>query len=190
VTSQPLPLPSRAYAVVVPESYPFKLQALLRARYTDQEPVVVNEGVGGEYSDQGAERLPGALRAHAPQVLILMHGVNDLNLEGRDGIRTAIRHLDEMMDLGRRAGADVLVATLPPQRAGGPKADAGPLLEEFNQEIRVKTAQRGHTLVDLAAAFGGGVSEIGADGLHPTEAGYERIAQLVFDSIKAKYEEQ
>jgi lysophospholipase L1-like esterase len=44
--------------------------------------------------------------------------------------------------------------------------------------------------VDVHAAFGGTASSdlIGADGLHPTEAGYQRMADAFFAVIKATLE--
>jgi lysophospholipase L1-like esterase len=32
------------------------------------------------------------------------------------------------------------------------------------------------------------LSLIGEDGLHPTEQGYQKLAEIFFDAIKAKYE--
>ena len=42
-------------------------------------------------------------------------------------------------------------------------------------------------LVDLAADFD--LNLIGADGLHPTEAGYLRLAELLFAAVRAQFEQ-
>jgi lysophospholipase L1-like esterase len=74
----------------LPQSYPFKLQALLRARYTAQTIELSNEGLPGEAAADGVRRLPGLLRALAPEVVILLHGVNDVTFQGLGGVaRTA-----------------------------------------------------------------------------------------------------
>jgi lysophospholipase L1-like esterase len=46
----------------------------------------------------------------------------------------------------------------------------------------------GATFVDLFAAFSGRPELMGADGIHPTEAGYETIATAFFDAIKRTLE--
>jgi lysophospholipase L1-like esterase len=64
-----------------------------------------------------------------------------------------------------------------------------PLLPEANAQIRLLADAERATLVDLFAAFGGTPDPyIGTDGLHPTDAGYERIAQIFFDTIRATLE--
>jgi hypothetical protein len=50
--------------------------------------------------------------------------------------------------------------------------------------------QTGATLVDVYAAIGNPppTALLGADGLHPTEAGYVRIAETFFERIRATQE--
>jgi lysophospholipase L1-like esterase len=45
-------------------------------------------------------------------------------------------------------------------------------------------------IVDLFNGLGGVPDgNIGADGLHPTPAGYDRIAQIWFEAIQKQYEQ-
>jgi lysophospholipase L1-like esterase len=46
--------------------------------------------------------------------------------------------------------------------------------------------KKGARIVDLHAEFP--VSLLGEDGLHPTEAGYQKIAEIFHDAIAAHYE--
>ena len=78
----------------------------------------------------------------------------------------------------------VIVATLPPQRL--PKGNAGAFLTRYNSGLRAMAAKKGATLVDLNAQIP--LSMISSDGLHPSEEGYQRIAEVFFDAIKTKYE--
>jgi lysophospholipase L1-like esterase len=47
----------------------------------------------------------------------------------------------------------------------------------------------GGVLVDVNAAFGGVAGDlIGPDGLHPTDAGHQRIAETFFAAIRGQFE--
>ena len=61
-----------------PDSYPFKVQQMLRERYPSQEIVVLNDGTGGDRLKQGVVKLPAALEAHRPDVLLLLQGIIDV----------------------------------------------------------------------------------------------------------------
>ena len=59
----------------------------------------------------------------------------------------------------------------------------------LNDRIRTTAAGEGAVLVDLHAALSADVTRyIGIDGLHPTEAGYLRMAEVFFDAIRATLE--
>lgn len=142
----------------------------------------------GERAEQGVTRLPGLLRQHAPQVVLLMEGANDLNTFGGSGVRRAADALEAMLQEARCRGVRAMLATLPPQRPGSRSGQSAHLIEDYNALLRHVAADEGAIVVDVFAAFGNDLSLIGADGLHPTENGYERIAQAFFDSIKTHFE--
>jgi lysophospholipase L1-like esterase len=59
----------------------------------------------------------------------------------------------------------------------------------LNDRIRTTAAGEGAVLVDLYQALGTDVPRfIGLDGLHPTEAGYQRIAETFFAAVQANLE--
>ena len=179
----------------LPQSYPFKLQELLTARYATQSVVAHNAGWAGEMVSAGRARLGGVLRDAAPEVALLMEGANDLNnmrdLEG-SALSSAIqRTVDAMEDMVREAqghGVTPFVATLPPQRPDGPKGGATAFLGRYNDGLRGMAEKKGAILVDVHAGMS--VEMIGQDGLHPTEAGYQRIAEVFAEALAAKYEQQ
>jgi lysophospholipase L1-like esterase len=169
------------------QSYPYKLQDRMRARYTAQTVFVMNGGRAGERATEGVARLPGVISEAAPNVLLLIEGVNDLNAFGGDGIGPAIGALETMVKFARARGISVFVATLPPQRPGGPKASSEHLVGRFNNELKRMAPEEGATVIDINAGFN--LSLIGEDGLHPTEAGYARFAEIVFDAMRVKFEQ-
>ncbi len=163
---------------------------MLADRYVDQTIAVVNEGVGGEWAEQGAGRFPSVLRTVRPDIVILLEGVNDLNFLGRSGQSRTASFVESMAKEVRFFGAKLLVAGYPPEVQGrSSKADAAAFIQEYNARLREMTRGEGGIYVDLFAAFGNDSGLIGPDGLHPTPAGYDRMAQTFFDIIKANFEE-
>ncbi len=169
------------------QTYPFKLQALLIGRYTAQSFVVVNAGVSGEWAQDGQKRLPGVLAGSHPQVLCLMEGANDL-AGGKSSIQPAADAIENMVKLATRSGVKVLLATIPPQKPGTSRGLASDLVPLLNTEIAKTARSQGVPLVDVFGAFGNDYSLLSADGLHPSEAGYERIAETFFARIQASFE--
>ena len=95
-----------------------------------------------------------------------------------------------MIGEAQRRNIAVLLATLPPQNPAGSRGGGADALPALNREIVKRAADEGATLVDLTAALGTFQGYIGADGLHPTPAGYQRIAEVWFEAIKGKFEKQ
>lgn len=183
-----VPVTAWELALVSPDGYPAKLEAMLRQRYTSQPVSVVSSGLPGERVDGGLERLSRALEQNPPQVLLLLEGVNDLNGAGTRGIPKIVGTLGSMVTLARNAGVQVLVATLPPQRPGGSRAFVPEAIVPFNTALQQMATAKGATVVDLYSALASDLTYIGADGLHPTLAGYERMAQAFYDTIRLTFE--
>jgi lysophospholipase L1-like esterase len=173
----------------LPESYPFKLQTLVTARYTAQTITVSNAGNAGEQVlDPGTQkRFSNAVSEAKPDLILLMEGANDLNnIRGsvNDAITVIVGNLEEMVKEAGRRGIPIMVATLPPERLA--KRTGAPYLPRFNDAIKVMAAKKGGILVDVNAEFP--ESLIGQDGLHPTEEGYQRLAEIYLTAIKGLYE--
>ena len=167
------------------ESYPFKLQTLLAARYTAQAMEVYNDGVPGENTPEGSARFGGELSAAKPQAVLLMEGANDLNNPVLQLDVTSITgRMEDMVRLATGRGMTVFLATIPPQRVGGKGNPA--LVDKYNGQLKVMAAKKGAILVDVNALLP--LSLIGQDGLHPTEAGYQKLAEIWLDALKAKFE--
>ena len=99
-----------------------------------------------------------------------------------NGLRTMIRE-------GRGRGLPVFVGTLTPQRERACRGYAPAYVPAANDQIRALAASEGASLVDLYQAFGGVAGDlIGPDGLHPNEAGYQRIADAFFAAIRERLE--
>ena len=165
-------------------SYPFKLQALLDARYPTQNVHVFNGGRGGERATAARDRMVALIDALDPQVMILMTGTNDLNVGLAFG--PIIAAIEELIDEAADRGVVVLLATLPRQVEGGRKADAFHLIEPFNAELADVAADEGIGLIDAHPHLL--PEHITPDGIHVNEAGNQRLAELVRDALVSRYE--
>jgi lysophospholipase L1-like esterase len=171
-------------------SYVEQLNTKLTARYQDQAITIVASGWGGEAAGEGKLRLPGALATYNPDVLLLLEGTNDLLHSStvtavgmQAAIDSVVDALQNMIRQGHTRGLRVFVATLPTITRTAHLA-AG--VVTLNARIRSLAAQEKATLVDLHTVVP--ASRIGADGLHPDEAGYRAMADEWLKAITATLE--
>jgi lysophospholipase L1-like esterase len=169
------------------DDYPSRLRVMLASRYGDQEIRVVNAGRGGEMTRDGLARLPQVLRVEGPEVLLLLEGTNDLVIN-QAGIDPAIDAIGRMIDLADARGIRTLIGNLPPQRTGAPRAWESRIVPAYNLRLDGIAHRRGWHLVDINRAFDNLAILLGRDGLHPTVAGYQRIAETFFAAIRELFE--
>ena len=168
-------------------SYPAALTRMLQERYSAQTFRVVNEGYGGERAAESRVRFNAALREHRPEAVLLMHGINDLNGDGLPGVQRASDAVEDLVKDSLAWGARTFVATLPPLGPGF-RAFCPQCVPPFNARIRQVAAGKGAVLVDVHQAWGGRTDLMGADGIHPTPAGYEVIASAFFEGVRTVLE--
>jgi lysophospholipase L1-like esterase len=172
-----------------PVGYAFKLRTLLQDRYTAQTFSMTDEGVGGENIARGVARLPEVLSRDNPEVVMLFEGVNDLNGARDAAIPGVISGLRSMVRTIKGRGMAPFVATFLPQRRGALRAFAVDTIVPANEQVRAMVAAEGAVLVDLYPVFDGHVDTLlGPDGLHPSEEGYQKIADTFFATIRERLE--
>jgi lysophospholipase L1-like esterase len=177
--------------VLVPAaSYPSVLQSQLQATYRSQSSsiAVINSGLSSERILDGLQRFPSAFQSSQAEVVLLMEGVNGLPQVGPD-ISTGVMRI--MVQAAKDGRARVFVGSMIPQVAGRPRATT-PVSEltAYNNTLQIMSTQEGVTYVDLYnTMMPEAATLIGSDGLHPTEAGYRRIADLFFAAIRSALEE-
>jgi lysophospholipase L1-like esterase len=179
-----LAIPGAAFA------YPFRLQLLIDERYQTQSITVSNRGLGGETAIEGNRRLPGVLGAENPDLLLLLEGINNIRDDGHSAIVSALR---SDIELAQSRGISVIIATLTP--VGGTREDNHPgtraEINAVNDGIfQIAKATGIDPPVDLYTAFLADRDFLGEDGLHPSEAGYQLMADLFFKEIRARFETQ
>ncbi len=178
--------------IVVPSaSYPSVLQGQLQSTYRSQSSAitVINSGQPSERILEGLQRFPSAFASSQAEVVLLMEGVNGLPQVGPD-ISTGVMRI--MVQAAKDGRARVFVGSMIPQVAGRPRSTT-PVSEllAYNNTLQIMSMQEGVTYVDLYnTMMPEAATLLGSDGLHPTEAGYRRIAELFFAAIRNELEER
>jgi lysophospholipase L1-like esterase len=169
-------------------AWPAVLQGQLRAQFASQASsiTVTNAGVGGERLTAGVLRFEEAFDAARPDVVLLMEGINDLLSLGPETSTTLLRFMTQQ---AMSRNARVFAASMLPTVAGRRLSQPVPNLIALNSTIEQMCRQQGAVYVDLYTAL---LPEaeliIGSDGLHPTEAGYRRVADVFFAAIRSTLE--
>ena len=178
--------PTIGKLVIVPfASYPTVLEARLRTTYPSQALLisVTNAGVASERILDGAQRFPSVYDSARPEVVLIQEGANGLPQVGPD-ISTGV--MRTMVQHAKAGGSRVFVGSMIPQVPGRPRATT-PTSEllAYNNTLQLMSQQEAVVYVDLYnQMLAEAATLIGSDGLHPTEAGYSRIAEIFLDAIK------
>ena len=147
-------------------SYPAVLQELIGRR-------VVRAGVPGEVTAQGLARLPGLLRERAPDLLVLIHGGNDL-LQRKSPKRIAV-NLRAMVHLARERGVAVVLIGVP--NLGLVLGRSAGFYEDLAEELALP--YDGEALPTILKRPG-----LKSDAIHPNAQGYRRLAEAVADLLR------
>jgi lysophospholipase L1-like esterase len=156
-----------------------------------------HEGHGGLGIRDIAREVRPWLAASKPKIILVMIGTNDTAWwTNESGVEIGGRHNALIGQLhAARPNAWIFVASIPPQSAkmihgkpNGGTVDRAILTRQFNAAIRANVYARAAAgqpvhFVDVYAGLT--MADLSADGVHPSEAGYAKIAQLFLDAIRA-----
>jgi lysophospholipase L1-like esterase len=147
---------------------------------------VLNRGVNGERSDQIRGRFDRDVRAANPAAVVIIAGVNDV-YQGRPAAHV-IEQLRWMFERARAAGIPVVAGSIVPYNTA--TDDQNARMREINQWIRdVATRELGVSFADTRAAVAarGNPDRLdeSPDDLHPSPAGYRRMAEALLNHLDA-----
>ncbi len=164
------------YGLSVKEAYPAFLQT--RVDSLRWPVIMVNAGVSGDTSSGGLRRLGWQLR-NPPDVLVVALGGND----GLRGISPALTkaNLVQIVNQTRAASPEVNIIIagmqLPPNL--GPQFQ-----EEFRAVFPAVAQETGAALIPFLLEGVGGIAELNQpDGIHPTAAGQQILADNVWEIL-------
>lgn len=167
---------SAAYGIEQETAWPRLLDQKLQSEgYRYQ---IINASISGETTAGGLVRLPAALAAHKPAVVIIELGAND-GLRGLP-IPALRKNLDSMIRAAQGAGAKVMLIgmRMPP--------NFGPLYTGKFQETYSSLAKEYKTalLPFLFEGFGTREELFQGDNLHPTTVAQPLILQNIWPVLK------
>lgn len=133
---------------------------------------VINAGIAGEETAEGLQRLPGLLQRHQPQLVIVMHGGNDL-LRRRDKSVTKA-NLAAIIERIQAAGGEVLLVAVPePGLMLRPAEYYAELAEEYQLPLERDVLAR--LLGDPA---------LKTDQVHFNAEGYRMLGEAIWRKLK------
>jgi len=171
----PATTPTQIYSFAEPP-YPEMLEAILRSnpRYGSNADVD-NEGFSGECASingcsgntsRGVTRIGTLTTNKKYDVVIILEGFNDLNSGAT--LSQAITALRTMGQTARASGATVVMGRIHVMRA------------DMWDAIRTMAGEEKFVRVDFGTSV-----EIGTDNVHPTQDGYETMADIAYAAVRA-----
>jgi len=178
------------------QAYPSVLRQLLTARYSAQSIALDPAGVQGESASGSStfSRFVSYTSSRRYDAITILEGSNDIATGDPAAVGRAANALRQMVRDAKSRSVRPYLATIPPTDAtrcvpACRGRDMHAFVVPLNDAIRNVAASEGITLIDVYAALNVDVARyIGADGLHPTIAGNQQIAQTFFDVLQQTLE--
>jgi lysophospholipase L1-like esterase len=152
----------------------------------------INRGIGGQTSPQILLRMMADVVAHRPKFVHILAGTNDVaGNTGPIAVDATFHNLLAMVQLAKANRIQPVVGTIPPaaQFFWRPEIEPVGPIQTINRMLQKASKPFRFALVDyysaLADADGALPPDLGADGVHPDAAGYERMERVLVDKISA-----
>lgn len=146
------------------QSYPSQLAKLINRK-------IINAGIPGELTADGLKRLPGLLDQHRPDLMILIHGGNDM-LRKKD-LNKAADNLRAMIREAKNRNISVVMMAVPnPTLILSPAGFYEEVAEDMNVPIEIDA------ISDILQ-----YPSNKSDAVHPNEKGYRVMAGAVKDLL-------
>lgn len=134
--------------------------------------VVINAGIPGEISQAGLERLPALLDEHKPELLIIIHGGNDM-------LRKIPQHhthsnLKQMINEANQRDINIVILGVP--RPSLFLLSSAEIYQQIAEEQ--KTVIDLETLPEILSS-----NQLKSDTFHPNDEGYRLMAENIFNLL-------
>ncbi len=168
------------------DSYPYLTLRKVKQQYPFAVVNSITTSIGGEQSEQGAERFKDEVLAHRPDVLFVDYALNDRRI----GLERAKTAWEQMIQEAIEYGTKIILLTPTPDLSEDTLSDDA-LLEQHSAQIRRLADTFKVGLVDSYALF----KEIAktedlevymAQSNHINEKGHEVVAQAITAFFESK----
>lgn len=153
------------------------LQTLL-----DPQIEIYVAGVSGETTGEMLRRFDRQVIKSRPDYVIILGGTNDLGW--RVSIDQIVANLTRMYQTAQKANIIPIACTIPSLLGADdfipPRLELNRRIQETAKEMKISFAD---LFTSTADPFGRLRREYSQDGLHLTPAGYQKIAQTLFESV-------
>ena len=169
--------------------YPPRLDAILDGSFGPTE--MINEGLGAEKTPEGLIRIDAVLASHAARYILIMEGTNDV-INKQISMDTSVFNIREMARKSLEAGAFPTITTIIPRRDWAwPDPQVRARQAYLNEQVRLLPAELHVSFIDMDLLFleypaenGGLLSLLSGDLKHPSEKGYQFMAEAWFNEIR------
>ncbi len=174
---------SLTYGYLVPVGYLPVLTGRLQTARPHLRVENFNHGVCGECAHEGLRRLPALLARLRPTAVLLQFGLNDCF--SAVPLRRFERALEELVETTRKANAAPVLVPPPPLREAAFEEEFRPYRALF-AELAARLAVPVVPTADFWRARSPDEALWLADGVHPSEAGYRRLAEAIACTLLAE----
>jgi lysophospholipase L1-like esterase len=158
------------------DAYPHLLHEAIKRKYPNAVVNVIVTAIGGEESNQGAERFERDVMSLKPDVVTIDYALNDRRL----GLEKARIAWEKMIESAQKGGAKVILLTPSWDLSAHPEDPNDPL-QQHAAQIRDLAKKHGTGLADTIDAFlkakttGIDMATLMSQVNHPNRAGHELI---------------
>jgi lysophospholipase L1-like esterase len=168
------------YAIDPRVPYPAQLEILIRNRLKGhRQAFVINAGINGDTTDGMLWRFRQTVDIEKPEIVVIWGGINDLG--AANDPEQVMENLTKLYSLCGEIGATPVACTLTPTKRTSLN------IRCLNELISVHASEKDLVLADLFSGLvdmeGNLRQEYSDDGVHLTQAGYWRVAEIVLDSL-------
>jgi lysophospholipase L1-like esterase len=156
------------------------------------EKGVINRGIGGQTTAQMLVRFRADVIALRPKIVHILGGTNDVaGNTGPTSTQDYKNNIMSMVDIARANGIEVILGAIPPAAAfpWRPQLQPAARIQELNEWIREYAARQNIQFIDYYTPLVGASSELrsdlGNDGVHPNQRGYEIMRRLVENKLSS-----
>lgn len=147
---------------------------------------IVNKGVYGDFAAKAIDRFQQDVLSLNPRLLVMLIGTNDLG--SGQSIESIVKNIQIMAEMASGRDIRLVLCSLLPVR-GKYMCDHSPEdIVQVNNELKILSEQYDADYVDfhsrLIDKHGLFTSEFTSDGLHPSEAGYVKMTNIILPYLE------